>query len=312
MRRLGIAVWLTLALAGVLSGCVGGPECPVVAKVNGGEITLDEFAAQIAFLGLGNDPAALAPDLRQAVLDSLVRRHLIVSKGLEMGLRADSPKVLLEVEQASHGNDNQRFLRNLQAQGLSPEQWKLVLSKEVLAKLSVDAALTSRILVSAEEIKAYYQIARERFDRPERILAQHAVLPTREMAAKLLAQVAGGQDMGKAAEAMGAPLDGGGQPSWLSRGHMPPELEDKVFALKKGKVAGPLASAYGFHVIRIIEKRPARRLSVSQAAPEIKRHLAAQRKEEMATEWIADLLGKANVWFDPGFRATGRIGRTIK
>lgn len=304
--------WCLVLALGLCGGCDPGLSPEVVAKADGHEITLDDFTAQMAFMGLGSDPAALVADLRQAVLDSLVRRRLIIAQGAKLKLSLDSPEVLQALRQAHSGENEAVFQRNLAAQGLTVQQWERVVGEEILSRLIIKRVVADRILIPAAEIRAYYQANQERFNRPQQILAQHAVLPTRQLADKLLAEVAAGKDMGKAAAALGVPIDGGGAPAWLSRGHMPPELEKKVFALEQGKVAGPLASTYGFHVVRVIDKRPARRLTVAQAAPEIKQVLAAGRKDELATQWVANLLGKADVWFDPGFQARGRIGRTRK
>ncbi len=304
--------WLAALIISLAAACDTEPAPEVVAKVNGHAITLDDFTVQMAFMGLGSDPAALVADLRQAVLDSLVRRRLIISQGEKLGLTIDSPEVRQALRAAHSGEDQATFRRNLAAQGLTVKQWEKVVGEEILSRLIIQRVVADRVLVPAAEIQAYYQAHRERFNRPQQILAEHVVLPSRKLADMLLAQVAAGQDMGKAAAALGVPIDGGGAPAWLSRGHMPPELEKKVFALKKGKVAGPLASAYGFHVVRVIAKRPARRLTVAQAAPEITNILAAGRKDELATQWVVDLLGKAVVWFDPGFQARGRIGRIRK
>lgn len=312
-----LAIIVGLALLGLpalfgLPGC-GNDSSPVaVARVNGDNILLSDFSAQIAFMGLGNDPAALAPDLRQAVLDSLVRRRLIMAQGKIYGIGPDSPELTEELVKARQGQDKESFHRNLASQGLDEEVWARVLSEEILARLTLQAAVAAKTLISAEEIQAYYQANQEAFSRPEQILAQHVVLPSRKLAQQLLQEVEAGKDMGKAAAALGVSMESEGQPAWLSRGHMPSELEAKIFSVKRGKVAGPFASTYGFHVVRIIEKRPARRLTVAQAAVEIRRRLATDRKEELAAQWIADLVGQADIWFDPGFRATGRIGRTLQ
>jgi peptidyl-prolyl cis-trans isomerase C len=104
---------------------------------------------------------------------------------------------------------------------------------------------------------------------------------------------------------LGAPLEEGGEPVWLAGGHMPPALERKIFALKPGKLAGPLASDYGFHVVRVLKKRPPVEVGLAEAAEEIQRSLAAEKMEKLADEWIEKLRGEADIRYDPDFLAHG-------
>jgi len=112
------------------------------------------------------------------------------------------------------------------------------------------------------------------------------------------------------AAAMGFPLAEAGEPTWLSRGHMPEALENKVFALKPGKLAGPLRSTYGFHVLKVLDKRPAGLNNLTQLGPEIQRRLAAEKRQTLAQSWIDDLRRGAEVWLNPNFLAKGQTGES--
>jgi parvulin-like peptidyl-prolyl isomerase len=88
---------------------------------------------------------------------------------------------------------------------------------------------------------------------------------------------------------------------------MPPVLENKVFGLKSGQLAGPLPSPYGFHVVRVMGKRPATMLTLEQASSRIRRELATQRQEDLAAAWLEEMLSKATVWYHTQFIDTGRL-----
>ena len=69
---------VTLGLVLVVS-CQKPPAPSEVANVDGQALLVEDFLAQTAFMGLGKDPQALSPDLRQAVLETLVRRRLVLA-----------------------------------------------------------------------------------------------------------------------------------------------------------------------------------------------------------------------------------------
>jgi parvulin-like peptidyl-prolyl isomerase len=305
-RRTALAAAALLAL--LLAGCSSADQgAPAVAWVNGRAVTLDEFNSRAAFMGLGGDPSLLDPALRRAVVEDLIQRRLVLDDAQRQGIALEPGEVARREEAMLSELDPQALEHNLAIHGISRQEWRDELSHQLLMDKALLLILRPRARVSPEEIRAYYRRNRERFRRPEQILAQHALLPNRELAQKLVDQVRAGQDMSQAAAAMGAPLAEGGRLTWLSRGHMPSALEKKVFALEPGQLAGPLPSTYGFHVVLVQAKRPATELSLAQAAPEIQKSLAALRREELAVSFIEQLRSRAQVKYDQRFLEQGRF-----
>jgi foldase protein PrsA len=300
---LGMAL-ICLLLASAL-GCDDGYRPPVVAKLNGQEIGLDEFVSQAAYMGLGVNPTALNRKLRQEVLESIVNRRLILDQAEQRGIKQDPAELDARVEETRTGLGRENMDRHLAALGLTYQTWRAILDQEVLVSRTMEIVLASKTRVTAKEIATYYQGNKSEFQRPQQVLAQHALLPTKELAEKLLAMIKQGADMAEATAELGAPMAEGGKAIWLSRGHMPDELENEIFRLKKDQLAGPLKSAYGYHVVHLLDQRPAVTLSLAQAAVEIQRRLSAKKKEDMASAWLAELRSQAEVWYDPAFLDKG-------
>ena len=300
------ALVLACLLCWGAAGCEQGYQPPVVARVDGQDITLDQFVQQAAFMGLGVTPSALDRELRHEVLEGLVVQRLLLEQADRLGVKLDPAQVEARVAETREGMGQEDLNRHLVAQGLTYETWRAILSREMRAALTLETALTNETRVTAEEIARYYHEHKAEFQRPEQVLARHAVLPSREMAERLLAMTKNGADMATAAAELGSPMAERGHATWLSRGHMPDELEDQVFRLKRGMLAGPLKSAYGYHVVHVLDKRPAITLTLAQAAEEIQRRLTAQKKEELASEWLEKLRAKAKVWYDPAFLKEGK------
>ena len=301
-RSFPVLVVLCLVLLG---GCSRPGPAPVVGRVDKDEITREEFKAQAAFLGLGSDPKVLSPHLRREVLETLARQKLVLARARKLGIRLEPEVLAREERDLMRGLSQEAFQRALAAQGIDFLQWRRVLARDLLVKKTLELMLGSKAVVTAEEVRRYYQAHRDQFRHPAQVLAQHAVLPTRKLAQTLVNRVKAGEDMGAAAAQLGYPLDEGGEPVWLEGGHMPPALERKIFALKPGSLAGPLASDYGFHVVRVLKKRGPEQAGLAQAAEEIQRRLTARKMERLAEKWIQKQRDQARVWFDPDFLKNG-------
>ncbi|MBU2517897.1 MAG: peptidyl-prolyl cis-trans isomerase [Proteobacteria bacterium] len=298
-----------LLLALWLPACSDAPQgsAPAVAWVDGKPVTLAEFNSRSAFMGLGGDPALLDPELRRAVVEELVGRTLVLAEASRQGVALLSEELTQRERRLLSKLEPEAFEHNLAIHGITKEQWRQELGSQLLMEKALRLILRPNIRVAPREIAAYYCDHRDEFKRPEQILAQHALLPSKHLAQKLVNQVQEGMDMSQAAAQMGAPLAEGGRPTLLSRGHMPPGLEDKVFALKPGQLAGPLPSPYGFHVVRVKSKRPAVVLSLAQAAPEIQKKLVAQKQEALAVCLMEELMAKSEIKYDQRFLEKGRL-----
>ncbi|KMY65860.1 hypothetical protein AAU61_19655 [Desulfocarbo indianensis] len=306
LRLLLLGVFAAGALLSL--GCQDQSAGGALAEIDGKPVYLPEFRAQAAFMGLGGDPRSLNPEMRRAVLESMVRQRLVAKRARELAIELTPEELASEEERLRHGLDEGAFETSLAAQGIGYAEWRKMLAAELLVKKTLDLVLASQVRVSVEEVRHYYESHREEFNRPAQVLAQHAVLPTRELAQRLVERVAAGEDMVKASDEMGAPLVDDGDPIWLSRGHMPEALEEKIFSLKPGKLAGPMASDYGFHVVRVLDKKPAQKADLTQAAEAIQRRLTADKMESLAEQWLEDLRGQAKVRFDQAFLESGQIG----
>ena len=123
------------------------------------------------------------------------------------------------------------FAHNLAIHGISKQQWRRELRSQLLMEKALRLILRPGIRVTPNEIAAFYRTTVSEFHRPEQILAQHALLPSKPLGTEAGEPGARryGHEPGRGPN--GRAPGRGGQPTWLSRGHMPPGLEAKVFAL---------------------------------------------------------------------------------
>lgn len=165
------------------------------------------------------------------------------------------------------------------------------------------AMLAARQTVDDAEVRAYYDAHQAEFDSPETVHARHILIKTPASAEgaeaekgknellKLKARIAGGEKFEALAEkySQGPSAVRGGDLGWFPRQAMVAPFADAAFALKPGQVSDPVRTEFGWHLIKVEERREAGMMSFEDAAPAIRRQLA----EEKAADSLPDTLDMA-------------------
>jgi parvulin-like peptidyl-prolyl isomerase len=199
------------------------------------------------------------------------------------------------------------FARQLKAVGMSVEDLRAKATQEAVAKAALKRQLN--INITDDEAKDYYTKHPADFEQPELAHARHILLMTidpatrqplstntiaakRRQAEDLLKQIRGGADFAALAkqysEDPGSKENGGELPEF-PRGQMVPEFESAAFALNTNQVSDIVTSQYGFHIIKLLDKTPAKKIDFATAQPDIKDGLARVRIGKLAPDFVKKL-----------------------
>ena len=129
-----------------------------------------------------------------------------------------------------------------------------------------------RIAISHEDIQKYYKQHHDRFVKPEEVRVRQIVTRTKDEAEQLRKKILRGASFEETAKkhSLGPEAVKGGDLGYFPRGRMPPEIDEVCFKLWAGSRASKsIESPYGFHLFKLVDKRPARELSLSTAKAEI-------------------------------------------
>jgi peptidyl-prolyl cis-trans isomerase C len=89
----------------------------------------------------------------------------------------------------------------------------------------------------------------------------------------------------------------GGDLGFLKRGQTMPSFEDALFALPAGEISQPVKTTYGYHLIKVEERKPSR--TFEELRPELENNLAS----EAARKFLVELKAKTKIVIDPDFGA---------
>lgn len=189
-----------------------------------------------------------------------------------------------------------------------------MITNNFLAFQYLQKEVISKIKVTEKEAKAYYDKNPDLFKSPEQIKARHILIQVpkessdeekkklKEKAEEVLKKVKAGEDFTKLAaefsDDSGTKSKGGDLGSF-SKGSMVPAFEQAAFALKAGEVSDLVETEFGFHVIKVDEKKEA----VSEPFPAIKEKVTKQalreKQETKVSEFVEQALKKAKVMMNP-------------
>jgi peptidyl-prolyl cis-trans isomerase D len=161
----------------------------------------------------------------------------------------------------------------------------------------------ARIVVPPADVQRFYNDNLSQYQTPEQIRASHILLNTagkdeaavRKQAEDLLQQVKAGADFAalatKFSEDAGTKANGGDL-DYFSRGRMVPEFETAAFALEPGQTSDIVRTQYGFHIIKVADKKPAVTRVFDEVRPQIEDQLKRQRADQQVAARATELAGR--------------------
>jgi peptidyl-prolyl cis-trans isomerase C len=147
---------------------------------------------------------------------------------------------------------------------------------------------------------------RARYDRdiagkpgPEEVSARHILVRTEAEAREVAKALRDGADFAEQAKAksIDPAAENGGDLGYFKAEDMVPEFSEAAFALKKGEISAPVQTKYGWHVIRLDDRRAQSAPSFEESVEDLRQTVA----QEVVATVMQDLRGKAEVeTFAPG------------
>jgi peptidyl-prolyl cis-trans isomerase C len=248
---------LALSLAAGLAAAPAFAADTVVAKVNGSDVKMSQLAEYSRQMG------PQAP--YEALLEVAINNQLVYEEAKKEKLEND-PEVKAAIK---------RVEVQLLAQAL--------MQKKVRGAIS-DAAIKTR-----------YDEAVKNFTPQEEVHARHILVESEDAAKSVIAELNKGTDFAQLAKTKSTDKGSavqGGDLGYFVKGAMVPEFAEAAFAMRPGEVSKtPVKTQFGYHVIKVEDKRMGSVPPFDQAKPMIARQIA----EEIQQKMVTDLRSKAKI-----------------
>ena len=270
LLRRASALALTLALSGAAAAQTppadktpaATPADPtsVVATVNGQPITQADIAIA------SDDPALSLPGV-----DEAQKKNLLVDYMVDL-------KVGAQAAEAAKVGDSPDFKR------------KLAYFRD---KLLLDDYLEqeAKKAVTPEAEHAIYDTSVKLMKPEEEVHARHILVESEGEAKKIAERIKGGEDFAKvAAETSKDPgsKTEGGDLGWFTKERMVPDFATAAFAMKPGQVSDPIKTQFGWHVIKVEEKRTKPQPTFDELKEQIDQHLIRKSQQDLILKLRAD------------------------
>jgi peptidyl-prolyl cis-trans isomerase C len=287
---------------------------PVLARVNGEAIERWEFdnaVKRVEARAGGPVPPDKRDEVLRNVLDQLVAFHLLAQESRARKIEVPDADVDAQLGQlrGSYPTD-EAFQQGIAAQGLTLDQVRQQARTNLQVQKIVDAEIASKVVVQDAEVSAFYQQNLERFKQGDSVHASHILIglpqnatveqrtEAKNKAQAVLKQVRGGGDFAALARAESqdrGSAQNGGDLGFFSKGQMTPAFEEAAFATKPGTVSGVVETPFGFHIIKVQERRGPRTAPLTEVGGQIKNFLEQGQREQKLQQFVEQVKTKSKI-----------------
>lgn len=297
---------LVLVAVFVTVGCSKKPAVKVLATVNGENITETEYNERLQIYQLFYNQALEGDHVKDQVMAQLIEEKVIEQEAKKRNLKPADDATAKEIENLN------RYLENANMYGSKAEVDKklkeLKLTRkdieEFVKTLMLGQSLfddfSKSLNVTDEEIQAYYnQHVDQYYSFDEEVVAARHILVSDEAKAKdLAAQAKGGADFAELARKFSedpGSASQGGYLGYFTADRMVEPFSKAAFAMKPGEISDPVKSEFGWHVIKVEDRRDAGIIPLEDVKEDVRDKALAEKKAEEFGKFLEDLKGKATI-----------------
>jgi len=298
---------------------------PAVLKVNGDVVyaadismVMQNIAGQMG----GRDKVEDEQQLVQMATQRLVEQKLLSQEATRLGIQPNEPRVTQmaqAIERQAGGRDV--LDASLAQMGSNYDQVMKMIREMDLVRSLIDRKISPSIQISDEDVALFYADNPEMFENDAQVHARHiitaagadadadTVAKARAKAETARERALAGEDFAELARELseGPSAPKGGDLGFFSREQMVPAFADAAFALEPGQISEVVRSGFGFHVIKVEEKRPAGTLPLDEVSDHLQTLLVQQKTGEEVGKMVEALADTATITplAPPGSEAAG-------
>jgi foldase protein PrsA len=261
-----IGIFLSLALS----------KDKAIAKINGEAISKDELYD------------VMVEQYGAATVDQLIADKIVVSEAKKEKVTITEEDLNAEVDKLkqSYGGD-EVFDQMLASNNTSLD----ALKEDLKSYLTLRKLLEPQIEITDEELKTYFDENKDSLGEAEQVKASHILVEDEATAKDIKQKLADGGDFAELAKEYSTDegtKENGGELGFFARGTMVTEFDDVAFALPVNEISDPVKTDYGYHIIKVEEKKEAVVANFDDSKAAIKETLIDQKMESEYSTWLEE------------------------
>ncbi|MFZ4683198.1 MAG: peptidylprolyl isomerase [Terrimicrobiaceae bacterium] len=286
-----------------------------VAVVNGEKVTKSEleeaFNSAVQASGAKVDDLTADQKLEgyRQLLDELILDKL-VSKAAE-GVVVPQADIDSEVAKIKgQFPSEEEFNKQIIAAGQSPEKFNDALKKMLQQQKWIEGQVGDKTAVTDADAKKFYDSNTSEFNEPETVKASHILIlvgkddsedvakQKLEIAKKAAARAKKGEDFTKLAKELSqepGAKESGGDLGFFPKDQMVPEFSEAAFNQKVGQISEPVRTQFGWHVIKVTDKKPAGVVPYEQVKKQLLAYLKTDKQRKAVQELLKSLRDSAKI-----------------
>ena len=295
-----------------VESAVAGQE--TVARVNGIAISSVDLkrAKKVMLSGQrGTTPSAdQQKELDNQALTQLVSAELLYQAGQKLEVKDIEKQVDGKLAQGKARFANEQdFAKAMKELDLEDKDLRDYTRRDLIITNFIEKTIVPKVTVSEEEIRKFYDQNVDKFTKPESVKASHILCgvdqkasadekkAAREKAEKLRKELAGGADFAALAKANSTCPSSkqGGDLGYFGKGQMVPAFEKAAFGLKPGEISDVVETQFGYHIIKLMEKKAAEKVEFKEASPRIENYLKNQKVGAAVNDYLVEARKTAKI-----------------
>ncbi|MBK7865484.1 MAG: peptidyl-prolyl cis-trans isomerase [Archangiaceae bacterium] len=273
-----------------------------VATINGDVVSKGEFETELtrelqAMEGVPPRSPEQTEPFKQALLETLIERAVLLQAAKAAQVSVTPDEVDRRVLALASEYPAESFDAALaQGQTTRTELEKKTREQLIIEKL-FDKEVYARVAVTEDQIRRYFDEHGPEFVEPEQVRASQIVVKGLDDAKKLQQQLWAGKKFPDLARrySLGPEARVGGDLGWFPRGVMPAQFDEQAFKLPVGQVSEVVSTDFGFHLFKVMEKKPARKRELPEVRGQIEKRLLGELREKAQKDYVKSLRAGAVV-----------------
>lgn len=258
--------------------------------------------------------------LQSRVIDDLLRKRLIAQEIERRRIVIsqtdidDQTEITFERILKQNNLTEEQAKQILEKQGRTLESFKKDLRQAVELNMQTERlreSVVGPIEPTDQDLSAYLEEHREEYDTPEEVHARHILIRVSEGASEaeiaqakkqiedIKKELENGADFAELAKKYSqdpGSAQNGGDLGFFSRGQMVQEFEDAAFALEPGQVSDPVRTQFGFHLIKVEEKKPAEHPELAQIRERVLKDYTEAERDRRFEQFYNELKAHAKIF----------------